>query len=327
MPITSDTVTEGAVIALDESEAAAAERVARKLCEGAGKVDDPDWVALARSAWDELPVGLRQPVRKFRRHSGPSGTLLLRNVPVDEAALPSTPMIKGSVERSCTVPAAMLAMVACGLGDPAAFRAEKSGALVQNVVPVPGSEGSQSNAGSVPLMFHNENAFHQHRPDFILLLCLRADPEESASLRTASIRNALPLLSAQEQAALFRPEFATAAPPSFGSPDDQPPQHPVLSGDPDDPDVRVDFNATSALTAEARQALASLQTKVDEVACDLKLAAGDLVIADNRVTVHGRSAFHPSYDGTDRWLQRTFVLTDLRRSRDFRPADGYVLAR
>ncbi len=326
MPATTNTMTKGAVIALDQSEAAAAERVARKLCSATGQVDDPDWVALARSAWDELPIGLRRPVRKFRRHSGPSGTLLLRNLPVDEAALPSTPVVSGSVERSSTVPAAMLAMIACGLGDPAAFRAEKSGALVQNVVPVPGSESSQSNAGSVPLMFHNENAFHQHRPDFILLLCLRADPEDSASLRTASIRNALPLLSEEEQAALFRPEFATAAPPSFGSSQEQP-RHAVLSGDPQDPDVRVDFHATSALTAGAALALASLQAKVDEVACDLKLAAGDLAIADNRVTVHGRSEFHPRYDGTDRWLQRTFVLSDLRRSRDFRPADGYVLAR
>ena len=37
-----------------------------------------------------------------------------------------------------TVAAAVLMMVACGLGDPVAYLAEKSGALVQDVVPVPG---------------------------------------------------------------------------------------------------------------------------------------------------------------------------------------------
>jgi L-asparagine oxygenase len=47
---------------------------------------------------------------------------------------------------------------------------------------------------------------------------------------------------------------------------------------------------------------------------------------DNRVTVHGRTAFQPRYDGRDRWLQRTFALADLRRSRGYRPNDGYVLA-
>ena len=49
-------------------------------------------------------------------------------------------------------------------------------------------------------------------------------------------------------------------------------------------------------------------------------------MVDNRVTVHGRTAFRPRYDGRDRWLQRTFVAADLRRSREYRPGDGYVLA-
>jgi len=51
------------------------------------------------------------------------------------------------------------------------------------------------------------------------------------------------------------------------------------------------------------------------------------VIVDNRVTVHGRTAFRPRYDGADRWLQRTFAVADLRRSRDHRPDDGYILTR
>jgi L-asparagine oxygenase len=41
--------------------------------------------------------------------------------------------------------------------------------------------------------------------------------------------------------------------------------------------------------------------------------------------VHGRTGFAPRYDGKDRWLQRTFVMNDLRRSRFQRPGDGYVL--
>ena len=57
------------------------------------------------------------------------------------------------------------------------------------------------------------------------------------------------------------------------------------------------------------------------------LAPGDMAILDNRVTAHGRTAFQPRYDGADRWVQRTFVVADLRRSRDHRPHDGYVLTR
>ncbi|MGE0137021.1 MAG: L-asparagine oxygenase, partial [Ilumatobacteraceae bacterium] len=38
---------------------------------------------------------------------------------------------------------------------------------------------------------------------------------------------------------------------------------------------------------------------------------GDLLVVDNTVAVHGRSPFLPRFDGTDRWLQRTFVVSDL----------------
>jgi len=41
------------------------------------------------------------------------------------------------------------------------------------------------------------------------------------------------------------------------------------------------------------------------------LEAGDLLIVDNDLAVHGRRPFSPRFDGTDRWLQRTFVVPDL----------------
>jgi L-asparagine oxygenase len=44
------------------------------------------------------------------------------------------------------------------------------------------------------------------------------------------------------------------------------------------------------------------------------LEAGDLLVVDNAVSVHGRSPFPARYDGTDRWLQRTFVVADLAAS-------------
>jgi L-asparagine oxygenase len=85
--------------------------------------------------------------------------------------------------------------------------------------------------------------------------------------------------------------------------------------------------ATTALTPRAEVALVEFGHACNAAARTVRLAPGDLAIVDNRVTVHGRTAFRPRYDGADRWLQRTFVLADLRRSRDHRPQDGYVLTR
>ncbi|MFH0518982.1 TauD/TfdA family dioxygenase [Streptomyces sp. M41] len=316
-----------AVFTLTPDDTARIDAAARALCGTLPEVDDPRWVAAARSAWEELPAPLRRTAREFRRHSGASGALLVRGLPVDAATLPPTPNVKGSVQRGVSVPAAVLLMTACGLGDPAAFRAEKSGALVQDVVPVPGQETFQGNAGSVALMMHNENAFHEHRPDHVMLLCLRADHESEAGLRTAGIREALPLLPPAVVEALSSPEFSTQPPPSFGAGDEATPAHPVLFGDPQDPDIRVDFAATTGLSPRAEDALRTLEKALDDVSYTHRLAAGDLAIVDNRVTLHGRTAFTPRYDGNDRWLQRTFVMTDLRRSRGFRPQDGYILTR
>lgn len=312
---------------LDWDDLHRVEEVSRELAMTApGTIDDPTWVAAARSGWDDLPAGLRRTVRRYRRDSGPDGTLLLRGLPVDESSLPDTPRVAGSVQRTVTVPAATLVALACGLGDPAAYQAEKHGALVQDVVPVPGKEEVQGNVGSVALSFHNENAFHQHRPDYVMLLCLRADHDRVAGLRSACIRTVLPLLSARTRAALSEPAFVTVPPPSFGLDEEAAIAHPVLSGAADDPDLRVDFAATRPLEPGGAAALAELAELFDRTARTVRLTPGDLVIVDNRVTVHGRTPFRPRYDGRDRWLQRTFVCTDLRRSRAIRPGDGYVMA-
>ncbi|MFE7835592.1 TauD/TfdA family dioxygenase [Streptomyces sp. NPDC057474] len=314
-------------VRLGAPDLAALAQVTSGLLDRAGeRVDDPAWPALARHAWEDAPAEVRRLVREFRRNSGPDGALVLRRLPIAAADLPPTPMVKGSVQRVPSLPAATLLLFAAGLGDPAAFAAEKSGALVQDVVPVPGQEEVQGNVGSVELTFHTENAFHPHRPDHVMLLCLRSDHEGVAELRTSCVRRVLPLLTPGTRTALGRAEYVTEAPPSFG-PVGGGTAHAVLTGDPDDPDWCFDEAATRGVTPEARAALAELGEVAHRTYTAVRLRPGDLAVVDNRVTLHGRSAFTPRYDGRDRWLQRTFAFSDLRRSRDHRPGDGSVLVK
>lgn len=326
--MTSDVAGSAVVaeLALGSSDTAAIDRLARALRDREpGRVDAPEWVAEARRASAELPLALRRELREFRRHAGQRGTLLLRGLPVDAEALGETPSVADSVQRDASVPAAVLLMVACALGDPVAYRAEKSGALVQDVVPVPGKETFSGNAGSALLTFHNENAFHVHEPDYLLLLCLRADHDEAAGLRTACLREILPLLGDECREALFAPEFITAPPPSFADDGAERAPQPLLFGEPDDPDMRMATIATRPLTERATAALRELGEAFETACRTVVLAPGHMAILDNRVTAHGRTPFKPRYDGADRWVQRTFVIADLRRSRDHRPHDGYVI--
>lgn len=289
-----------------------------------GLLDDPAWLVEARRLSCRLPVRLAEALRAFRQDAGRDGILTFSGLPVDDRTLPDTPTVRDSVERTPRIPAAVAMLLGQQLGEVVAYRDEKQGALVQNVVPVRSLAHSQSNAGSVLLELHNENAFHPHRPDHIGLLCLRSDHEERAGTLVSSVRNALPCLDPADVAVLNSPRFVTEPPPSFGS-GDATTSHPVLGGSIQDPDIRVDFNATRALDEEAGEALERLGAALMKVSSSLVLRPGEIVFVDNRLVVHGRTDFTPRYDGRDRWLHRIYVHLDSRRSSSHRLGRGPVL--
>jgi L-asparagine oxygenase len=272
-----------------------------------------------------LPADLAAAVRAFRSAPPQSGAFVVKGVDCLEEHRP-TPTEYGSFESEMTVGIAALLLVATALGEVISFRNEKSGALVQNVVPVAGYEQAQSNAGSgSALKMHVENAFHEHRPDYVILACVRSDPAEVAGLRIASVMNAVADLPSDVVSALFNDGYATQQPPSFGGAGKVP--HAVLSGDADDPNVRVDFAATTVQTAdpELAEALDVLEQAIDDHTETLQLEAGDIAMVDNRVALHGRTPFSPSFDGTDRWLHRVYVSLDSRASREARRDNSYVI--
>jgi L-asparagine oxygenase len=312
-------------LTLTEGESAALSAVVARLAGTApAAVDDPAWQASARLAGCHLPPRLPEVLRAFRHDAGVDGRLTVTNLPVGAGALPPTPTVPESVERAATAPATIAMLLGLQLGEVIAYRDEKHGAMVQNVVPVPSLAASQSNGGSVELEFHTENAFHPDRPHYVGLLCLRPAHGDRVGTQVASVRRASPLLDEGSRTVLREPRFVTAAPPSFRSPGGSAP-HPVLLGGDDDPDLCVDFHATTALDDKADRALAALREALHEVRSDLVLRSGDMVFLDNRLVVHGRVAFRPRYDGTDRWLHRVFVHLDNRRTRASRAGNGAVL--
>ncbi|MFC0101131.1 TauD/TfdA family dioxygenase [Micromonospora marina] len=312
-------------LTLSSAERASVEALAVGLTQAPPNlVDDVDWLAEARTASCRLPARLMEAVRRFRHDPGAHGVLTIVNLPVGAGALPPTPSVPNSVERRATVASGTAMVLGHLLGEVIAYRSEKRGALVQDVVPVQELQLTQSNGGTVPLEFHTENAFHPNRPDFVGLLCLRVPGEEPVATRVASIRRGLALLNETDRAVLHESRFRTEAPPSFQSAGHSDP-HSVLTGAAEDPDIRVDFHATTALDDRAATALARLREALLEVCVDLQLQPGEMAVLDNRLVVHGRSAYTPRFDGNDRWLHRIFVHLDPRRSRSRRLGGGPIL--
>lgn len=278
-----------------------------------------------------LSASLSGPLRRrlltFRRFGHPSGGMLLRGVPT--GPVPSTPAQASGA--SAPLGAAAMSVLIALLGDQHGYRPELGGAIVQDIVPVPGFEREQISIGSrVELDSHVEVAFSPLRADHVALLCLRADHEGRAGTTLSAVDAMLPLLDPATVELLRQPRFRTRVDPSFAvglglTEEAWVAPIRVFDGPARRPWLRVDFAETQGLDAGAAEALGALRAAAAEAETVLRLRAGDLLLIDNHRAVHGRTPFAPRYDGQDRWLLRSFVSKDLRRSEDRRPGDGRVI--
>ena len=276
-------------------------------------VDHPDFVRAAGHARRLLPAGIHDTLIDFVDSPPRTGVLLLRHLPVGQ--LPDTPPTPTAGTTKDTGSEFLLLAVARCLGQPVGYLPEHNGSVVQNIVPVKATQDRQiSTSSKVTLEYHTETAFHPHRPRYLLLLCLRGDP--SARTTYVSIHDVLDHLPARTVEVLRQPRFRTAVDESFmqGRPSRLLDPMPIVSGSPDNVTFVYDADLMIGIDSEAQDALEELARVVGEHEQHVVLEAGDLLVIDNNVAVHGRSPFTPRFDGTDRWLQRTFVVSDLAPS-------------
>ena len=242
-----------------------------------------------------------------------SGVLLLRDLPV--GTLPATPARPDVATGASPRTEALVLDVARRLGDPVGYLPEQGGVLVQNLLPTPdGADHQVSTSSTVTLAFHTETAFHPHLPRYLVLLCLRGDP--AAVTTWCTVDDALAGLTPAEVEVLRQPRFRCGVDESFtdGRPAGLGPARPIVWGDPAAPSWTFDEDLMVGTDLVAQAALEHLAASVLDHQRGVVLAGGDLLVLDNELVVHGRSPFRARYDGTDRWLQRAFVIEDLAPS-------------
>ncbi len=274
---------------------------------------DEDLVRQAALGARDLPLDVDDAIVRFASESHRSGALLLRNVPIGE--LPPTPATPESpVDKDLATELALLT-VARRLGQPVGYVPEHGGRIVQNIVPTQSDADMQTSTSSRSnLMFHTETAFHPYRPRYLLLLCLRGDPTAHTTL--ASVHDIMDHLPDEAVDVMFEPRFRTAVDASFlaGRINELGPARPLVTGTRDEPTFIFDADLTVGIDADAEDVLIAVSTAIAEIETSVVLEPGDLLVVDNNVAVHGRSPFSARFDGTDRWLQRSFVVTDLAPS-------------
>ena len=247
----------------------------------------------------------------------PAGAMLIRNLPVGD--VPPTPLSPVAVTGKDNVSEFVLLTIARRLGQPVGYAPEHGGDIVQNLLPTPDDAARQvSTSSDVELEFHTETAFHRHKPRYLLLLCLRGDPRaETLLCSIPQVADQLPLGVRQ---VLREPRFRTGVDESFGPGHSDVLGHlvPVLGGSTDRPTSTFDADLMVGVDDEARDALECLRQAIRRDHIGVTLRSGDLLVIDNAVAVHGRSSFPARFDGTDRWIQRTFVVADLAASAEER---------
>jgi L-asparagine oxygenase len=271
-----------------------------------------------------LPREARRQLMLFRASPFAPGAILITGLPIDRD-LPPTPAegVPEPIKPGLVSDLAILA-IAVLLGEPIAYRAEKGGALVQNVYPFRSQRDTPSNESSAaPLGFHTELVFsrcaaerplHEASPDFVLLLGLRCPQDRLASTTVVDARRACAQLDPRHIATLRMPQFQLMAPYSFtrdgdGSRPWSPPV-PLLRGPDDAPSLAFDTACgVRALSPDADQAVAALTAACNDPGLNesVQLRPGNLLAIDNRRCAHSRGSFPARFDGQDRWLQRVYV--------------------
>ncbi len=268
--------------------------------------------------------------------------MLIDGLPIDES-LPATPVRGQPGSTLADTSEKSLLGLAQLIGVPVGYMSEKSGQIVHHVVPMPGGEYTQSNRSSkIFLNFHNDSmfdesmVFNSHNPDFLLLLCLRADKAGTARTLYADARDVTTLLDAQAHAILRQPRFRMAAPSNYtllirGAADGEKVWSapvPVLSGPHTHPEIFIAANGVQPLDAEAERALKKLLDACQRIgeSNGIGLKPGQALLINNRKGVHARSAFSASYDGSDRWLLRANIRNNLWDIRDRATENSLVFA-
>src|ERR1051326_2434953 len=177
---------------------------------------------------------------------------------------------------------------------------------IQNVHPVVGDENTQFGSNKVNLDWHVEDAFHPARPTWVSLLCLRTDPAaETRIAKAQSLSLPLGVLKILRQR-----RFTLRIDESFS--EEIRSTHVltrVLTGPITNPQIALDPAYTICDHEDEVIALAAVASAANHAHQRITMLGGDLLIFDNRRVIHGRTAYQPRMDGSDRWLKRAHILS------------------
>jgi Fe(II)/alpha-ketoglutarate-dependent arginine beta-hydroxylase len=295
----------------------------------------------------ELPRRLRSFLNEFELQEPYEGVCMISGYPIDNLKIEKTPSHWRVDQRKPATLEEEILLTLFGslLGYLIGWSTQQGGRIVHDIIPIKAHEYEQLGSGSREMLaWHNEDAFHPFRGDYLVMLCLRNPDRVATNFAPAHISG----LSQDQIRVLFEPRFTIRPDKShlkknrlrlakriasdeaifekayekIHQMDTAPEKIAVLFGDREAPYIRIDpyFMDLETLKNDrpAYSALMALIEAIDTNLEDVILQPGDLIFFDNFKAVHGRRSFQAHYNGEDRWLKRINLAKDLRKSRTAR---------
>jgi len=261
-----------------------------------------------------VPVRIKKLMNSFSNDW--YGHILIRKIPT--ADKPSTPSDNTHHFGEKTAMAKIQALFNQNLGEMVAYEAEGYGRLFQDMVPNQQLSQTQTSLSSnVELEIHTEQAFSSLKPDYLSLACLRGD--QNAKTYVFHKNTLLENLSEEKIEMLYKPLWKIGVDMSFKMNNsvnflEGNVRGPISILDKETGAFVFDQDLMYGIIEEAE----NLKKEIIEIyrrkKSEIVLEEGDIVILDNRCVVHGRSPFTPKYDGSDRFIVRSFIMKDYGKS-------------
>ena len=266
----------------------------------------------------QIPARIQFFLDDFLQNGSTTGFKILENIDIQEI-YPPTPDGNDYFIGEKTNFSKVIAIFNQYLGEMISYEAECFGRLFQDMVPKKSLSNSQTSLSSnVELEIHTEQAFSDLRPDILTLGCVRGD--ENAITYILPVNVLLEKMDASKIKLLREPLWNIGVDLSFKMNNiefihgDIRGPIPIIYGSENDPLLVFDQDLMIGITEEAEQ----LKREIIEIYYKYRysyvLKSGDVVFVDNKRAVHGRSSFTPKFDGTDRFIIRSFVTLDFDRS-------------
>ena len=308
---------------LSSVECSTVERIIASLRQTYPSINDPTFIRNLPAISEEVPRGLRQAITRYK-YENVALALRIRGFRVDQREIGPTPRHWMGVSVPNSLSDFYVMLISSVLGDVFGFSNLQNGKLIQEIFPIKEDSHAQLGTGSVELLLHTEDSSLDYRADYLAFFCNRnVDhiPTDLAAINPLDLSPSTREVLKHTHFKIYNDRPAIDA--TQGN--NRYTECALLYGMDSDLRVRFDplYTDMSNITEVQKSAIDELVARANSHVFPLLLEAGDIAFIDNTRCAHGRRAYKPRYDGTDRWLKRAQISNRLRAYLHLLK-DGYV---